>query len=78
MVMRDDDGLVRAFHNVCRHRGTQLCRKDAGHVRAIVCPYHSWTYSRKGELIACHGMHDGIDKSKLGLTPLHVEVVRRA
>ena len=33
----------------------------------IVCPYHSWTYSRQGELVACHGMHDGVDKSQLGL-----------
>ena len=73
--MRDDSGEVRAFHNVCRHRGTLLCRADTGHVRAIVCPYHSWTYSRQGELIACHGMHEGVDKSKLGLKPLHAEVV---
>ncbi len=75
LVIRDDDGTVRAFHNVCRHRGTQLCRTDAGHLRAIVCPYHSWTYARSGELIACHGMHEGIDKSQLGLKRLHVEVV---
>jgi Rieske 2Fe-2S family protein len=75
VVIRDDDGAVRAFHNVCRHRGTQLCREDTGHLRAIVCPYHSWTYSRRGELIACHGMHDGIDKSALGLRPVHAEVV---
>ena len=65
--MRGDDGEVRAFHNVCRHRGTQLCRAESGHVRAVVCPYHSWTYARNGDLRACHGMHDGVDKSKLGL-----------
>ena len=75
VVIRGDDGTVRAFHNVCRHRGTQLCREDAGHLRAIVCPYHSWTYSRRGELIACHGMQDGIDKSALGLRSVHAEVV---
>jgi Rieske 2Fe-2S family protein len=75
VVIRDDAGAVRAFHNVCRHRGTTLCRTQAGHVRAIVCPYHSWTYSRQGELIACHGMHEDIDKSRLGLVPLHVETV---
>ncbi len=74
LVIRDDGGAVRAFHNVCRHRGTQLCRTESGHVRALVCPYHSWTYSRQGELIACQGMHDGVDKSKLGLRPLHAEV----
>jgi Rieske 2Fe-2S family protein len=75
LVIRDDYGAVRAFHNVCRHRGTQLCRDATGHLRAIVCPYHSWTYSRSGALIACQGMHDGIDKSTLGLKPVHAEVV---
>ena len=74
LVMRDDAGAVRAFHNVCRHRGTMLCRAESGHVRAIVCPYHSWTYSRQGDLVACHGMHDGVDKTKLGLRALHAEV----
>jgi len=75
LVIRGDDGIVRAFHNVCRHRGTQLCRTDQGQLRAIVCPYHSWTYGRNGELVACHGMHDGVDKAALGLKALHVEVV---
>ncbi|MEP7276913.1 MAG: aromatic ring-hydroxylating dioxygenase subunit alpha, partial [Betaproteobacteria bacterium] len=74
LVIRDDDGAIRAFHNVCRHRGTLLCRAEAGHVRAIICPYHSWTYSREGALVACHGMHDGVDKSALGLRPVHAEV----
>ena len=74
LVMRDDAGEIRAFHNVCRHRGTLLCRADNGHVRAIVCPYHSWTYSRQGDLVNCHGMHD-VDKSKLGLKPVASEVV---
>ena len=75
LVMRDDAGDVRAFHNVCRHRGTMLCRQESGHVRAIICPYHSWTYSRQGDLIACHGMQEELDKSKLGLKPIHTEVV---
>ncbi|MEO8753079.1 MAG: aromatic ring-hydroxylating dioxygenase subunit alpha [Casimicrobiaceae bacterium] len=74
LVMRDDARAVRAFHNVCRHRGTLLCRAEAGHVRAIICPYHSWTYSRQGDLVACQGMHEGVDKSQLGLRPLHTEV----
>jgi len=75
VVIRGDDQRIRAFHNVCRHRGTQICREPTGHVRAFVCPYHSWTYSRQGELMLCHGMHDGVDKATLGLRPLHVEVV---
>ena len=75
LVLRGDDGQVRAFHNVCRHRGTQLCRAESGHLRAIVCPYHSWTYARSGELRSCHGMHEGVDKSQLGLKPIHATVV---
>ena len=74
LVLRDDAGEVRAFHNVCRHRGTMLCRSDSGHVRSIVCPYHSWTYSRQGDLVACQGMHEGVDKSTLGLRPVATEV----
>ena len=64
LVLRGDDGQVRAFHNVCRHRGTQLCRADSGHVRAIVCPYHAWSYSRSGELRSCNGMDEGRDGKK--------------
>jgi len=75
VVIRGDDGEVRAFHNVCRHRGSQLCRSETGHVRAIVCPYHRWTYARNGELVACHGMHDGVEKSRLALKPIAVERV---
>ena len=75
VVVRGDDGKIRAFHNVCRHRGSQICREASGHVRAFVCPYHSWTYSRQGELMLCNGMHEGIDKKALGLKPLSVEVV---
>ena len=75
LAIRGDDGAIRAFHNVCRHRGSQICRTETGSARALVCPYHSWTYSRQGDLVNCHGMHDGIDKSTLGLKPLPIEVV---
>ncbi|HVV87996.1 MAG TPA: aromatic ring-hydroxylating dioxygenase subunit alpha [Kofleriaceae bacterium] len=51
LVVRGDDGVVRAFHNVCRHRGTLLCWGDqgaaAGHLQ---CPYHAWTYRLDGAL----------------------------
>ena len=50
-AIRDDDGRVRAFHNVCRHRGAQLVTEGAGHCgKLIVCPYHSWSYMRGGQL----------------------------
>ncbi len=74
IVLRDDDGQVRAFHNVCRHRGTRLCSESAGRVGKIVCPYHQWTYGRGGELVGCRGMHE-FDKSSFGLLPVRVEEV---
>ena len=54
IVTRDRDGAPRAFYNTCRHRGSILCTGERGHFAGgrIVCPYHSWTYSLTGELIA--------------------------
>lgn len=50
IVTMDEDGELRAFYNVCRHRGARLCDSD-GPVKNIVCPYHSWGYNLKGECI---------------------------
>ena len=50
LLVRGDDGLVRAFHNVCRHRGTLLCAGEGGQARALQCPYHAWTYRLDGAL----------------------------
>ena len=74
LVVRDDSGAIGAFHNICSHRGTLLCVEERGHARAFVCPYHQWTFSRRGELLSCVGMQEGIDKSLLGLRPAHAEV----
>ena len=54
IVTRDLKGNARAFHNTCRHRGSILCTKDEGRFEggSIVCPYHAWTYSLEGDLIA--------------------------
>ncbi len=51
VVVRDDDMSIRAFHNVCRHRGARLCDGIKGSVGNIVCPYHQWTYDLTGKLI---------------------------
>lgn len=48
-VVRDDGGTLRAFHNVCRHRGAKML-DDAGNCRAVVCPYHRWQYGLDGTL----------------------------
>ena len=54
VITRDLQGELRAFHNTCRHRGSILCTADQGRFEggSIVCPYHAWTYSLEGDLIA--------------------------
>ena len=53
VVVRDGQGMLRAYHNTCRHRGSVLCRTSRGQFanKTIVCPYHAWTYALSGELI---------------------------
>ena len=51
LVVRGEDDQVRVFHNVCRHRGAQLCLKASSGNRNLTCPNHSWSYSLKGRLL---------------------------
>jgi phenylpropionate dioxygenase-like ring-hydroxylating dioxygenase large terminal subunit len=50
LVVRGDDGRLRAFHNVCQHRGRRLREAGSGHAATFQCPYHLWTYDRDGSL----------------------------
>jgi len=50
LLVRDGDGVLRAFANACRHRGTRLVAESCA-AKALVCPYHGWTYSLAGELL---------------------------
>ena len=71
IVVRGQDGVVRAFYNVCRHRGTRLCEETRGRLsETIQCPYHAWTYTLDGALIGAPHMSDvpGFDKRDY---PLH-------
>jgi Rieske 2Fe-2S family protein len=72
IIVRDDDMSVRAFHNVCRHRGARL--RDAGHgiVGNLVCPYHQWTYNLRGELIHNEHMGDDFERCKFNLKPVNI------
>ena len=75
-VVRGEDGVARAFHNTCRHRGAALCREAAGRFGAtgIVCPYHSWRYSLRGELLQTTSVQpgDGFDTREFPLYALPV------
>jgi Rieske 2Fe-2S family protein len=72
IIVRDDDMNIKAFHNVCRHRGSQLCDDEKGSVGNIVCPYHQWTYDLSGKLIYNEHMGDDFDKNDHNLKSVHV------
>ena len=67
IIIRGDDGAINGLYNVCRHRGSVLCKESAGHVGKIVCPYHQWVYARDGKLLSCRGMQEDLDRSQFGL-----------
>ena len=70
LIVRGADGRVRAHHNVCRHRGTQLCTEHAGVFQgSIQCPYHAWTYGLDGRLLAAPQM-DEVDAFDRAAYPL--------
>ena len=56
IVVRDREGTIRGFYNVCRHRGTRLCEDATGHSSTIQCPYHAWTYGLDGRLMGAPHM----------------------
>lgn len=73
ILTRGADGVARAFLNVCRHRAMRLVADDAGCARRFTCPYHAWTYSNTGELLAAPHFDSGfgeLDKGTLGLHTL--------
>jgi phenylpropionate dioxygenase-like ring-hydroxylating dioxygenase large terminal subunit len=72
LLIRADDGQVRAFLNVCRHRGAKVCADGHAHARVLSCPYHAWVYDRQGQLIGRYGdeTFGDVDSSLLGLTEL--------
>ena len=72
IVVRREDGMLAAHHNVCRHRGSVVATAACGKTRNFVCPYHQWTYGLDGKLRHCRGMQD-FDRSAHGLHPVHVE-----
>lgn len=75
IIVRDDDGGVNAFRNVCRHRGARLLDGRCGAVGNIVCPYHQWTYGTDGALRFAESQPATFDKSKFGLRAVNVKTM---
>ena len=72
LLVRGEDRKVRAFLNVCRHRGAKLCADGADQTRVISCPYHAWTYDYEGALVGRYAAETfgEVDHATLGLTEL--------
>jgi len=75
LLTRNRRGEVRAFFNVCRHRGAQICTEAAGQTkRAFQCPYHAWTYDLDGKLVAAPNLTKmpDVDRTEFGLRTIAV------
>jgi phenylpropionate dioxygenase-like ring-hydroxylating dioxygenase large terminal subunit len=76
IVVRGEDGVLRALANVCRHRGSRICAEPAGRTKHFVCPYHAWTYGLDGALLAARHMPVGFETAGFGLKPVHLRVIQ--
>ncbi len=76
IVVRDRDGGIRGFHNVCRHRGAKVLDGAGNCPATITCPYHGWTYRHDGALIGMpvRESFPHLERSEHGLRPLRVEI----
>jgi glycine betaine catabolism A len=76
IVIRDKNGRIHGFFNVCRHRGTRLKEDACGHAPAIQCPYHAWTYGLDGRLIGAPHMDEvpGFDKADYSLRVVNLGI----
>ena len=75
VAVRGEDGVLRAFYNVCKHRGHELL-KGGGRTRLITCPYHAWAYNLDGRLYQARRSEliENFDPAGVFLTPVRVEV----
>ncbi|KGO74491.1 Aromatic-ring-hydroxylating dioxygenase, alpha subunit [Penicillium italicum] len=76
ILVKDREGNVNAFHNVCRHRAFPVVTEEGGTSRIFSCQYHGWSYGLNGKLAKAPGYQEleGFDKSKNGLLPIHVHL----
>ncbi len=74
LVIRDSQGQVHVFLNVCRHRGNRLCRADVGNAATFICAYHGWTYGNDGRLVGVPYLKEAyygeLDRQRWGLIPV--------
>ena len=75
IIVRGEDGELRALNNVCRHRGSRICPPGRGEAAVLTCPYHAWSYRLDGALRAAREMPEDFDPSQYALKPLPIAVI---
>ena len=75
VIVRGRDGVIRALHNPCRHRGSRVCTAHKGVAAKLVCPYHQWTYDLDGSLVFAREMSEDFCKEDFGMKPVACESV---
>ena len=75
IIVRGKDGKIRAFANICRHRGSLVCLENRGNKRKFECPYHGWTYDLDGKLIGARSMREDFNKEAYGLHPVSLSLL---
>jgi Rieske 2Fe-2S family protein len=75
VVVRGRDGVVRGFHNTCRHRGSQICSNGRGRTSRLICPYHKWTYDLEGRIIGAARMGPQFQAEEHRLAPISVRLL---
>lgn len=75
IIVRSKDGDIKAFANVCRHRGSLVCLEERGSQRKFTCPYHGWVYDTDGNLIAARDMPNGFEKESHSLHKVSLEII---
>lgn len=78
LIIRGRDGVLRGFHNVCRHRGNMVVWDECGNRGGLICRFHGWTWDNEGNLrgVPDQDMFVDFDRKKYGLVPVAVEVWR--
>ena len=74
IIVRDNNNSVHAHFNVCRHRGSKICLENEGNSKALVCPYHAWTYNLDGSLKGARLMGEDFNKKDWHLHKCHSKI----
>ncbi len=75
IITHAPSGELKAYINICRHRGSRICLEKSGSAKLFTCPYHAWSYNLDGDLVAARHMDDDFEPSKYGLHKVWLKCV---